>query len=639
MCMKNKSMRKQLAALFLSGAVLLSACGQTSPDDVEAGGSQSLLEQTTEADTKAPETASKTANVSGVDASVYMDTSVSVEERVAALLSQMTLEEKIGQMVQAEQAGLSPDDVTTYGIGSVLSGGGSAPSTGNTAADWQARVNELKEAALKTRLGIPLLYGVDAVHGNNNVYGATLFPHNIGLGAANDPQLMEEIGEVVASEVRAIGVQWTFAPTLGNPQNISWGRTYECFSENTDDIVPLAYSYISGLQGDLSDNTYMDSGHVVACAKHFIGEGYTTDGINQGNVDMTADEFDELLSSGVLDPYISALDANVLTVMASYNSVDGVKCHENHHLLTEVLKEQLGFEGFVVSDYNAIEQTSGITYKDQVALCVNAGIDMFMEPYSWKDCIQALLELVEEGTVSMERIDDAVSRILRVKFIAGTFEEEIGGAAEEKFLSEFGSDAHREVARRAVRESLVLLKDETLENETAIEKLSHAKNISVTGQKAYDIGSQCGGWTISWQGQAGNITQGTTIIEGLAEVRDPDVALTHSVDGSLADETDAVIAVFGEVPYAETDGDRDNGQIRISAKDAAMLEGLRGNLSSLPDDVPVVAVIIAGRPVDLTEYEDMFDAVVMAWLPGTEGARVADVLLGKYAFSGTLKFH
>ena len=635
MCMKNKSIRKQLAALFLSGAVLLSACGQTSPDDVEAGGSQSLLEQTTEADTKVPET----ANASGVDVSVYMDTSVSVEERVAALLSQMTLEEKIGQMVQAEQAGLSPDDVTTYGIGSVLSGGGSAPSTGNTAADWQARVNELKEAALKTRLGIPLLYGVDAVHGNNNVYGATLFPHNIGLGAANDPQLMEEIGEVVASEVRAIGVQWTFAPTLGNPQNISWGRTYECFSENTDDIVPLAYSYISGLQGDLSDNTYMDSGHVIACAKHFIGEGYTTDGINQGNVDMTADEFDELLSSGVLDPYISALDANVLTVMASYNSVDGVKCHENHHLLTEVLKEQLGFEGFVVSDYNAIEQTSGITYKDQVALCVNAGIDMFMEPYFWKDCIQALLELVEEGTVSMERIDDAVSRILRVKFIAGTFEEEIGGAAEEEFLSEFGSDAHREVARRAVRESLVLLKDETLENETAIEKLSHAKNISVTGQKAYDIGSQCGGWTISWQGQAGNITQGTTIIEGLAEVRDSDVALTHSVDGSLADETDAVIAVFGEVPYAETDGDRDNGQIRISAKDAAMLEGLRGNLSSLPDDVPVVAVIIAGRPVDLTEYEDMFDAVVMAWLPGTEGAGVADVLLGKYAFSGTLKFH
>lgn len=342
--MKNKSIRKQLAALFLSGAVLLSACGQTSPDDVEAGGSQSLLEQTTEADTKAPETASETANASGVDASVYMDTSVSVEERVAAL---------------------------------------------------------------KTRLGIPLLYGVDAVHGNNNVYGATLFPHNIGLGAANDPQLMEEIG----------------------------------------------------------------------------------------------------------------------------------------------------------------------------------------------------------------------------------------GAAEEEFLSEFGSDAHREVARRAVRESLVLLKDETLENETAIEKLSHAKNISVTGQKAYDIGSQCGGWTISWQGQAGNITQGTTIIEGLAEVRDPDVALTHSVDGSLADETDAVIAVFGEVPYAETDGDRDNGQIRISAKDAAMLEGLRGNLSSLPDGVPVVAVIIAGRPVDLTEYEDMFDAVVMAWLPGTEGAGVADVLLGKYAFSGTLKFH
>ena len=624
--MKRKSLH-QLAALFLSGTMLFSSCG-ANPSAETTPSTQINTEVTSEVQT----------STHTVDKSVYMDASAAITDRISALLSQMTLEEKVGQMVQAEQAGLSLSDVTTYGIGSVLSGGGSAPSTGNSISDWQAHVNELKSAALETRLGIPLIYGIDAVHGNNNIYGATLFPHNIGLGAANDAKLMEEIGEIVASEVRAAGVQWTFAPTLGNPQDVTWGRTYECFSERTEDIAPLAYAYINGIQGTFTEGSYMDPYHVIACAKHYIGEGYTADGINQGNVDMTIEEFDTLLSSGVLDPYTAAIDANVLTVMASYNSVNGVKCHENKHLLTGVLKEQLGFKGFVVSDYNAIGQTSGATYKDQVEICVNAGIDMFMEPYAWKDCMEALLALVEEGRVTEERINDAVSRILLVKFTSGMFEEEIGDEVDTNCLNDFGCDAHREVARRAVRQSMVLLKNNSMGKETAIEKIATAKNISVSGLKAYDIGSQCGGWTISWQGQSGKITKGTTIIEGLAALRAEDVSLTHSADGTLAEDTDAVIAVFGETPYAETDGDRTGSTLNISANDITMLDGLRENISSLPDEVPVIGIIIAGRPINITEYENMFDAIIMAWLPGTEGAGIADILLGDYDFSGTLKY-
>lgn len=629
--MKRKSLTK-LAALFLTGAMLLSACGNSVAENqpVSSTENSATVETSTEA--------TADASPAELDKSAYMDTSKPIEERVAALLSQMTLEEKVGQMVQAEQMSITPDEVTEYAVGSVLSGGGSCPSTGNNAINWQDRVNELKSAALNTRLGIPLIYGVDAVHGNNNVFGATVFPHNIGLGAANDPELMEEIGAVVASEVRAIAVQWTFCPTLGDPQNIRWGRSYECFSERTSDIAPLAYSYIQGIQGSIADGEYMDPKRVIACAKHFIGEGYTKDGINQGNVDMTSEEFDELLASGVITPYTSAIDAGVLTVMASYNSVNGVKCHENKHLLTEVLKDQLGFTGFVVSDYNAIEQTSGATYKDQVELCVNAGIDMFMEPTSWKDCIDALLQLVEEGRVTQERIDDAVSRILRVKFISGMFEEVIGGEIDASCLEEFGSEAHREVARRAVRESLVLLKNEKIGDQTAFEKLTSATSITVAGSKAYDIGSQCGGWTISWQGQSGKITQGTTIIEAIAAARNEGVSLAHSKDGSLADGTDAVVAVFGEVPYAETSGDRTGDTLKVSADDEKMLAGLRENISALPDDVPVIGIVMAGRPINITEYEDMFDVIIMSWLPGTEGEGVTDILMGEYDFTGTLKY-
>jgi len=573
------------------------------------------------------------------DKSVYMDAAQDVETRVEALLAQMTLEEKIGQMLQPEQAYITADEVTEYGVGSVLSGGGSAPSSGNTAIDWTYRVNELKEAALETRLGIPLLYGIDAVHGNNNVYGTTIFPHNIGLGATGDLELVEKIGEITAKEVRAIGVQWTFAPTLGNPQNLRWGRSYECFSEDAGEVAEFGAAYIRGFQGVLGSEEYLDENHILACAKHFIGEGYTTNGVNQGNVEMSQEEFDILLESGLLDPYTMALDEGVRTVMVSYNSVAGVKCHESKHLIRELLKEELGFSGLVVSDYNATQQLSGLTYKDQIRQAIEAGVDLFMEVSSWKEVAKCMKQLVEDGEIPAELIDDAARRILRVKFEAGLFEEEINGEHEQILREEIGNEEHRKVAREAVRKSLVLLKNDNVGEQTALEALQDATNIRLFGQKAYDIGAQCGGWTISWQGLTGKTTIGTTIIDGIAAAVMPEKTLSHNVKGEIAKENDAIIVVVGEGPYAETEGDRGKSSVTISATDKTMLENLRQSLAdSGKKDVPVIAIIVAGRPLDITEYMDMFDGIIMAWLPGTEGAGVADVLFGEYDFTGKLTY-
>lgn len=628
--------RNLVWALLLSVSLMATACGSPKQDK-EAEDVVVYAEQAVTESTQSTQQTSTEQEPGAPDNGVYMDASQDVEVRIEALLSQMTLEEKAAQMVQPEQNGLTPEDVKKYGIGSVLSGGGSAPASGNTMADWENRINELKQAAVESRLGIPLLYGVDAVHGNNNIYGTTVFPHNIGLGAAHDEQLMTQIGEVVAEEVRAAGVQWTFAPTLGNAQNERWGRTYECFNEDSGEVAKLGAAYIRGLQGEKGTEKYLDEDHVLACAKHFIGEGYTTDGTNQGNVDMTAEEFDALLDSGLLDPYTAALDEGVLTVMISYNSVDGVKCHENKHLIQEVLKDQLGFRGFVVSDYNAIQQTSGKNYKEQVRLSLDAGVDLFMEPYTWQDCMQAIIDLVESGEISMDRVDDAVSRILRVKFEAGMFEEEIGGAHEKELVEQVGCEEHRDLARQAVRESLVLLKNDTVNGISALEALNQAKNIQVSGQKAYDMGAQCGGWTISWQGQNGKITKGTTIIEGIAEVTaDRELKLTHDITGVVNEEADALMVVVGEEPYAESDGDRTATSLVFSEKDQEVLKNVRESLGQRENRIPVVAVIVAGRPLDLTEYLDLFDGIVMAWLPGTEGAGVADVLFGDYEFRGTL---
>lgn len=582
---------------------------------------------------------SKKANDSSeVDKSVYMDASKDIEDRINALMSQMTLDEKVAQMVQAEQDDIGLSEIKRYGIGSVLSGGGSAPTSGNSAQDWQKHVNDMKQSALDSRLGIPLLYGVDAVHGHSNVDGATMFPHNIGLGCANDEDLMKRMGEVVAQEVKATGIQWTFAPTLANPQNELWGRTYEGFGEDAELVAKLGQAFVMGVQGDLGSEDFLSSNHIIGTAKHYIGEGYTESGINQGDVRLSEDEFDKLLDDTLLVPYKAAVDAGVRTVMASYNSVNGLKCHENKYLLTDVLKERLGFTGFVVGDYNGVQQVSGANYKEQIINSVNAGVDMLMEPYSWKEVIMHLKNAVEDGTVSEERIDDAVRRILRVKFEAGLFEEQIASDAEADLMEKFGSEEHREVAREAVRKSMVLLKNDKINGKTAMEALAESKNILVVGAKADDIGTQCGGWTISWQGGTGNTTEGTTILEGLQNAAG-DRTITHNAIGETTGEEDAIIVVVGEVPYAETQGDRSTSNLTITNSDKIVLSNMEDDIKAAKKrGIPVIMLMLTGRPVTIADYVDTFDAIVEAWLPGTEGDGVADVLLGDYDFTGTLTY-
>lgn len=572
-------------------------------------------------------------------ADAYKDPTQPIDVRVEVLLSQMTLEEKVAQMMQPEQAYISASQVKEYGIGTVLSGGGSAPSSGNTIQDWQARINELKQAALDSRLGIPLLYGVDAVHGNNNVYGATIFPHNIGLGAANDPELMTAIGEVVAQEVKAMGAQWTFAPTLGNPQNEFWGRTYECFSEDASDVTKISEPLIVGFQGDPQSDEYLDSNHVLATAKHYIGEGYTLMGINQGNVKMEEEEFDVLLHDELLEPYKAAIDAGTMTVMVSYNSVDGLKCHENSYLINDVLKGELNFQGLVISDYNGVQQIKADTYKEQIALAVNSGVDVLMEVSSWEECMDLLIDLVNEGEVSNARIDDAVRRILRVKFMAGLFEKEIGGENEQQLIEAFGSDEHRAVARQAVSESLVLLKNDEVGGTLALDSLVGAKSILVVGKKADDIGSQCGGWTISWQGMSGDITEGTTILEAIQEAVGNDVTVDFSEDGVVSKKYDAIVMVVGEIPYAEVNGDRTKDNLMLTKTEQALFTTVNDNAAAAGcEDAPVVTILLSGRPIKMSNLIDQTDALVMAWLPGTEGAGITDVLFGEKDFTGTLTY-
>lgn len=640
--MQKKKIILSVSAVVVFAVVLIFLAANknvfdTGKNDTEAIGSSTAAAESDENNTETAD-AGEEADGSDADKSVYMDPDRDVEERVEALLAQMTLEEKLAQMVQPEQNAISTKEIAEYGIGSVLSGGGSAPRTGNSAEDWQAHINSMKQAALDSRLGIPLLYGVDAVHGHSNIYGATVYPHNIGLGAADDEELMERMGAAVAGEVRATGIQWTFAPTLANPQNELWGRTYEGFGEDTELVARLGAAFIRGAQGEQGTEEYLSETRVLATAKHYIGEGYTTAGINQGDVQMSEEEFDVLLHDTLLEPYRAAVDAGVRTVMVSFNSVNGVKCHENAYLVNEVLKGELGFTGLVVGDYNGAQQVSGSNYKEQLANCVNAGVDMLMEPYTWKEVMTNLKQAVEEGLVSQERIDDAVSRILRVKFEAGLFEEEIGSDTENALLAEFGSDEHREVAREAVRKSLVLLKNDTVDGQTAMEALAESSNLLVVGRKANDLGAQCGGWTISWQGSTGKITQGTTILEGLQNAAG-DRNITYNTDGTVTGDEDAILVVAGENPYAETSGDRSSSNLTITNDDKALLQNMEASLAQARENgVPVILILLSGRPITIADYVEEFDAIVAAWLPGTEGDGVADVLLGEYDFTGTLTY-
>jgi beta-glucosidase len=594
---------------------------------------------------------------------VYRDVAQPIGRRVDDLLGRMTLEEKIGQMTQAERGAVAGDPtvIADLQLGSVLSGGGSTP-TPNTPEAWVEMVNSFQRQALSTRLGIPLIYGIDAVHGHGNVFGATVFPHNIGLGATRDPALVREVGEATAEEVRATGIPWSFGPCVCVARDERWGRTYESFGEDPALVIQME-TIIDGLQGHGS--TGIDEDHVMATAKHYAGDGdtefdaaiaaanvglpwyqqrYT---IDQGVTVTSRDEFADI----DLAPYAPAVRRHhVGSVMPSFSSVDWIedgvgdpiKMHANGELITDVLKGDLHFRGFVISDWEGIHQipdpanpgAGGLTpYKVRVG--VNAGTDMFMEPFSAQQFEGMLLDEVNAGRVSEARIDDAVRRILTAKFELGLFEHPF---ATLDNVDQLGSDEHRAIARQAVAESQVLLK-----NDGDVLPLAAEGNIYVAGRNADNIGNQAGGWTIAWQGISGDIIPGTTILEGI-EAAAPDANVTFSADASAPmDGQDVGIVVVGETPYAEGFGDVGGPECGFCSP--AQLE--EKSLSLLPGDQAVVdavcsaietcvVLIVSGRPQVITDQLAEMDALVASWLPGSEGAGVADVLFGQLPFTGKL---
>lgn len=529
---------------------------------------------------------------------------------VEAILASMTLDEKIGQMTQAERSSATPDDVRTFFLGSILSGGGSAPAS-NTAVGWADMHDAYQNAALSTRLGVPIVYGIDAVHGHSNVIGATIFPHNIGLGATRDPVLIEEIGRITAKEVASTGLEWTFAPSVAVVRDERWGRTYEGFGESPDLQDLLAAAFVRGLQG-----TTMSGERIIACAKHFVGDGGTAGGIDRGNTVLSEAELRDLHMRG----FTEAISQGVGTIMPSYSSWNGVKMHQQQYLLTNVLKGELGFDGFLISDWEAVNELSGATYYDKVVQMINAGVDMTMEPYNWRTYIDTLRTAVNNGDVSMDRIDDAVRRILTIKDRAGVFDEPLADRALVNG-GNLGTPAHRAVAREAVRKSQVLLQN------NGVLPLSKGANIFVAGKNADNIGHQCGGWTIQWQGGSGDITPGTTILDGIqAAAAEAGGSVTFSEDGSGSAGHDVAVVVIGETPYAEWLGD--DPDLALDQADIDCLNRI--------GDIPTVVVLVSGRPLIITNYLSQWDALVAAWLPGTEGNGVSDVLFGDSDFTGKL---
>ena len=552
------------------------------------------------------------------------------------ILAKMTLDEKIGQMIQAEYVGMQDkNDVRKYFLGSVLMGGNSDPEAGNSLEAWTDVYDKMQSLAMKTRLGIPIMYGVDAVHGHSNVIGAVIFPHNIGLGCTNNPELVEEINKITAYETRATGMNWTFSPCVTVVRDECWGRTYEGFSEDPKISALLGAAAVRGLQGDDLSSPLS----IAACAKHYIADGGTTAVVSRGmrrggpgRVVLNAGncEFDEeTLRKIHLPPYKACVDAGVATIMPSYSSWNGVKCSASKFLLTDLLKKELGFEGFLISDYTAIDQINPGNFKEAIATSINAGMDMAMEPQSYARFFTLLKELVEEGTVPMSRVDDAVTRILRVKIAMGLLDKSRSHLADRSLHDKFGSAEHREVARQAVRESLVLLKNDN----KVLPIVKTNSKIFVAGINADNLGNQCGGWTITWQGQSGNnvTTGGTTMLQAIKNTVSSNTNVTYSMDGSGAEGSDVAIVFVGEErPYAEGNGD--TGDLSLSAQQVEMINTIKAA------GVPVVAVIISGRPMIVGDILDKADAIVAAWYPGTEGQGVADVLFGDYKPTGKLSF-
>ncbi|MBU94799.1 MAG: 1,4-beta-D-glucan glucohydrolase [Balneola sp.] len=558
-----------------------------------------------------------------------------IEAQIDEILPKLTLEQKVGQVIQADNSSVTPEDVKKYRLGSVLSGGNSAPGPlpYANAETWVEMADAYFEASIDTEgveIAIPIILGIDAVHGHANLEGAIVFPHNIGLGAARNPDLIQEIARITAHELTVSGHDWTFAPTLAVPQDLRWGRSYEGFSE--DPVIVNSYGdrIVIGLQGRFDTDDFMGPGTVISSAKHFVADGATENGVDQGDAKISEQELSNVHASG----YYSAIPAGVQTVMASFNSWNGRKLHGDKELLTDVLKEKMGFNGFVVGDWNGHGQVPGCTNTD-CAQSFNAGVDMFMAPDSWRGLYENTLNQAQNGIISMERLDDAVRRILRVKLASGIFEKGLPSqrmnAGDE---SQLGLDEHRAVARQAVRESIVLLKNN---NQTL--PLDAGSKILVVGDGANSISKASGGWTLSWQGTGHSndeFPNGESILEGIRQVvTEAGGQVIYSESGEVSSPVDAVIAIYGEDPYAEFQGDREQLDFEPNGFDVNLLA------EYLSQDIPIVSVFLSGRPMWTNPELNNSDAFIAAWLPGSEGGGVADLLFQTdpaYDFTGTLSF-
>lgn len=571
--------------------------------------------------------------VGGTEYLKYKDPKQPLNVRINDLLSRMTLAEKIGQMSQIARENATAEVINKYFIGSVLSGGGSVPAPKASVETWVNMVNEMQKAALSTRLGIPMIYGIDAVHGHNNVYKATIFPHNVGLGATREPALVKRIGAATALEVRATGIPYVFAPCVAVCRDPRWGRCYESYSEDPK-VVQAMTEIIPGLQGELPANSHKGvpfvagPRNVAACSKHYVGDGGTYKGINENN---TIISLHGLLSIH-MPPYYNAIIKGVSTVMVSFSSWNGVKMHANHYLVTDFLKNKLHFRGFVISDWQGIDRITSpphSNYSYSIQAGVHAGIDMVMIPYDYPEFIDDLTYQVKNNNIPMSRIDDAVRRILRVKFTMGLFEKPY---ADLSLADQLGKKEHRELAREAVRKSLVLLKNGKSTDKPVLPLPKKAEKILVAGSHANNLGYQCGGWTIAWQGESGNnLTIGTPILDAVKATVDPTTQVVYSEnpdsDFIKHGQFSYAIVAVGEQPYAETNGD--NLQLTIPDPGPSVIQNVCRNLKC-------VVIVISGRPLVIEPYMHMIDALVAAWLPGTEGQGVADVLFGDYGFSGKL---
>lgn len=550
----------------------------------------------------------------------YRDSKLPVEERIADLMSKMTLEQKAAQLVQTERKSIQPEDITTYGFGSILSGGGSTPGN-NTVEDWQELLKSYQLAAYQRELKIPIIYGIDAVHGHSNVVGATIFPHNIGLGAANNPELTEAMGRITSQEVLKTSINWDFAPCVAVAMDPRWGRTYESFSTDEKIVDALGAAYTKGA---------MSTG-LVACAKHFIGDGGTEMGTGlDGKVDRGNTLGDKAELERLLLPYKTQVNMGVQTIMPSYSLWNGTKMHAHDSLLNDVLKGQLGFEGFLISDWLAIEEIPDASFEEQVWISINAGVDMLMQPERWKESIDAIIKGVKDGKITQERLDDAVTRILKVKFDSGLFEDPLM-LFNENAASGLRTEESQEVARKLAEQSMVLL-----QNNDGQLPLKN-KKVFVVGEGADNMGLQCGGWTIEWQGKIDSVnrsTEGVTILEGLNNVAG-NSGIEIITDESKAAEADVVLLVLSEIPYAEMQGDSEDLSITGS-------HGHPGNQAAIDLanslNKPVVTVLLAGRhQVDLDNYLDTWSSVAIAYWPGSEGGQaIANVLVGDAPFVGKL---